>query len=388
MNLMALKMLTGDRAKYLGIISGLTFAALLIVQQAGIFCGFLAMTYTSVNRMPEVKLWIADPDVRFIDDGRPMLDNALLRVRSIPGVAWAVPYFKGPLRVRLPDGRGETCQVTGIDESSFIGGPHESELLEGNLTDLRHSDAVIIDKRTASGLFAIKTGPGPKDKRPIRVGETIELNDQRATIVGICRTLLQLQGEATVFTTYTRAIRFAPLERRMLSFILAAPKPGEDLDAVADRIRAATHLAAFTPQQFKDKTYAFFVFEGGFGVFFGITVLFGVIIGVGIAGQMFYNFVNDNLRYFAVLKAMGTGTGRLVGMVMLQATVAGLLGWSLGVGMAGGFGWLVKDSDMLVFKIPLELFLGSAVVMMVIAWISALLSIRTVIKLDPATVFK
>lgn len=388
MNLLALKMLTGDRAKYLGIISGLTFAALLIVQQAGIFCGFLAMTYTSVSRIPEAQLWIADPDVRFIDDGRPMSDSALLRVRSIPGVAWAVPYYKGILHVRLPDGRGQTCTLTGVDDNSFIGGPRQSELLAGNIADLKQADAVIIDSRTATTLFAVRTGPGASDKRPIRLGETIELNDQRATVVGICRTLLQLQGEATVFTTFTRALKFAPTERRMLSFVLAAPLPGQDINVVADRIRTATHLAAFTPAQFKDKTYAFFVFEGGFGVFFGITVLFGVIIGVGIAGQMFYNFVNDNLRYFAVLKAMGTDNFRLIRLVILQATIAGLLGWGLGIGLAGAFGLVVRNSDKIVFKIPLELFMGSAGVMLLIAWTSALLSIRTVIRLDAATVFK
>ena len=103
---------------------------------------------------------------------------------------------------------------------------------------------------------------------------------------------------------------------------------------------------------------------------------------------MFYNFVSDNLRFFAVLKAMGTGSFKLVRLVILQATVAGLLGWALGIGMASGFGWLVRDSDKIVFKIPLELFLGSAGVMLLIAWISALLSIRTVIRLDAATVFK
>ena len=39
MNLIALKMLMGDRAKYFGIVMGLTFASLLITQQAGIFVG-------------------------------------------------------------------------------------------------------------------------------------------------------------------------------------------------------------------------------------------------------------------------------------------------------------------------------------------------------------
>jgi putative ABC transport system permease protein len=34
---LALKMLLGDRAKYIMLISGLTFASLLMTQQAGIF---------------------------------------------------------------------------------------------------------------------------------------------------------------------------------------------------------------------------------------------------------------------------------------------------------------------------------------------------------------
>ena len=41
MSWIALKMLTGDRVKYAGIVAGVTFAALLIAQQASIGCGLL-----------------------------------------------------------------------------------------------------------------------------------------------------------------------------------------------------------------------------------------------------------------------------------------------------------------------------------------------------------
>jgi putative ABC transport system permease protein len=37
MSFIALKMLFGDRAKYIGIVIGLTFASLLITQQSAIF---------------------------------------------------------------------------------------------------------------------------------------------------------------------------------------------------------------------------------------------------------------------------------------------------------------------------------------------------------------
>ena len=45
MHFVALKMLIGDRSKYLGIIMGLTFASLLITQQAAIFVGLMTRTY-------------------------------------------------------------------------------------------------------------------------------------------------------------------------------------------------------------------------------------------------------------------------------------------------------------------------------------------------------
>ena len=50
MNWIALKMLTGDRAKYLGIVFGVTFASLLMAQQASIFCGLMRRTTSQIQR--------------------------------------------------------------------------------------------------------------------------------------------------------------------------------------------------------------------------------------------------------------------------------------------------------------------------------------------------
>ena len=48
MNRVALKMLVGDRAKYVGIIVGITFASLLITQQMSIFVGLMTRTYGAI----------------------------------------------------------------------------------------------------------------------------------------------------------------------------------------------------------------------------------------------------------------------------------------------------------------------------------------------------
>ena len=49
MSWIALKMLVGDRAKFFGIVLGLTFAALLITQQGSIFCGLMLRTASGIR---------------------------------------------------------------------------------------------------------------------------------------------------------------------------------------------------------------------------------------------------------------------------------------------------------------------------------------------------
>src|SRR5215211_1117073 len=111
MNRIALKMLVGDRAKYLGIIMGLTFASLLITQQLAIFVGLMTRTYGAITDLALPDVWVMDPKVQFIDDVKPLQDTELYRVRGIAGVEWAVALYKGLLKARLESGEFQTCNV-------------------------------------------------------------------------------------------------------------------------------------------------------------------------------------------------------------------------------------------------------------------------------------
>src|SRR5918912_3103106 len=141
MNFIALKMLVGDRAKYLGIIMGLTFASLLITQQAAIFVGLMTRTYGALTDISQPDIWVMDPKVQFIDDIKPLQDTMLLRVRGVEGVEWAVPLYKGLLKARLDNGNFQTCNVLGLDDATLVGGPPhmvpDARGKLGSLADLR-----------------------------------------------------------------------------------------------------------------------------------------------------------------------------------------------------------------------------------------------------------
>lgn len=383
MNFIALKMLVGDRAKYLGIVLGLTFASLLITQQAAVFLGIMARVYSFTTDCGLPEIWVVDPKVQFVDDIKPMQDTIVLRVRGVEGVRWAVPCFKGLLQARLANGTFQTCNVVGLDDESLIGGP--PTMVAGSLADLRQADGVIVDIVGAQGRLAKKLPDG--SRVPLQVGDTLELNDRRAVVVGLCRVSRTFQSNPMLYTTYSRATQYAPSQRKQLSFIFAKTAPGEDVAEVCRRIRKATGFAAYSRDEFKMLTLRYYLRYTGIPINFGTAVLLGFIVGVAIAGQTFHNFTLDNLRYFGTLKAMGATNAMLLRMIVLQSIVVGCVGYGLGVGAASFWGYSMRQTE-LAFKLPWQLLAISAGVVLFICALTAALSIRKVMKLEPAIVFK
>jgi putative ABC transport system permease protein len=149
-------------------------------------------------------------------------------------------------------------------------------------------------------------------------------------------------------------------------------------------------LKALTREQFIRSTLMYYVTRTGAMVNFGITVSLGFIVGCAIAGQTFYTFTLENQEQFGSLKAMGVTNWRIVGMVLTQAFVVGLLGFSLGVGAAALFGTLMVSigKSWLAFYMPWQVLVGTAAAVALIVALSSLLSVYKVLVLEPAVVFR
>jgi len=396
MGWVALKMLTGDRAKFSGIVLGLTFAALLITQQGSIFCGLMLRTAAQITDISGADFWVMDANVSYVDDVKPMIEDNLYRVRGVEGVLWAVPLYKGNARAKLtfPDrATGELHPVIeqvillGLDDVSLIGIPRHFYV--GRPADLWKPDAIIVDKVGLRKLFPGQGGEFARTDEELKwfLGRELEMNDCRAVIVGICETTRTFQSNPVVYTTYSRAKYFAPQERKILSYILAKAEPGRDPLELARRITVRTGLKAKTSEQFKWMTMVYYLKYTGIPINVGITTLLGFLVGTAIAGQTFYNFTIENLRQFGTLKAMGLTNERVARMVLLQATVVGLLGYCLGVGLAAVFGLLVRGTELAFFT-PWQLLPITAAAIVLICILSSLWSLWRVIRLEPAIVFR
>lgn len=377
-------MLVGDRAKYLGIVLALAFTSFVMIQQPATFLGILRHTYGFITDVGVGDVWVMDPKARHLDDVKPMMDAELQRVRGVDGVDWAMPIYKGGIRARLDNGDFVQCQMIGIDETTLIGGP--GRMVTGKLADLRQSDGIIVDTASAASRLAVGANG---QKRPMMIGDSIELNEHRAQVVGTAVSSSNFQSMPTVYTTYARVKTFLPSERKLLSFVLVTVKPGHDPAQVADSITRRTGLAAYTTQGFIDRSLRHFLGNTGMIINFAMSAGTGFLIGAFIAGQTFFNFTNDNLRHFGVMKAMGAGSATLVRMILAQAFFLGAVGFGLGAGAGAVMGFnLARVDPHLVFRMPWQLILGGGVAALLVVTGAALLAIRKVVRLEPAQVFK
>lgn len=377
-------MLFGDTGRFIGIIFGITLASFIITQQGSIFSGLMSRTFGFVTDTTQPDLWVMDAKVQYVDDTKPMISTTLLRVKGVEGIEWASPLYKGMIKARLSNGTFQNCNVIGLDDATLIGGP--PTMLHGSLLDLRQTDSVIVDEVAAKTKLAREPVSEGAPKEPLQIGDTLELNDNRAVVVGIAQISRTFGSQPTLYTTFSRATTFAPRERNLLSFILVKVKAGTSVAEVQQRIEQLG-LQAITSPDFKRKTVMYFLKNTGIPINFGIAVLLGLFIGTAIAGQTFYSFTIDNLKYFGALKAMGTRHRTLLMMILTQAVIVGLIGYGLGVGLASRFYYISLKAE-LAFFLPWQLLAITGVAVIFICCVSALLSIRKVLTLEPAVVFR
>lgn len=271
-------------------------------------------------------------------------------------------------------------QLVGIDDLSMVGAPQE--MLIGTLDDFHQPDAVVIDIAGYTNIF-----PGVEP----RVGVTVEIGQRRAVIVGICYIGASWSGMPRVYTRRSLGVSMARETLNPVTYVLARAASDYSPEEVVKEITKATGLKARTRTEFMDETRAWILKYSGIAENFGITILMGVVIGVAIVGQTFYMFSVENLKQFATLKAIGVNNWVILRMIMTQALFVSTIGYCLGIGAANLF--FAMTSTQLsgglrgMFMHPF-IFFGSGVFIVLVTLLACVVSVRKVLTVDPAIVFR
>ena len=386
----AIEMLLYDKTKYIGLLIGVAFTAFLVTFAMGYFAGFMTRGFALVSENPSAKVWVMDPSVSSAEATINMSDSALDIVRGVKGVNYAAPLYMGDMTARYANGDFQTFQAIGVDDATLSGAPKPANLL-------RIPESVIVDSGGTEGK--LQTPIYKKDMwsydgshlnaptRKLRYGDTMLINSKRVMVAGVSHTIPRFPPRPLIYTTASNFKRVVPGEKRYITFIMVHPAKNITPNELAKRIAKQTGLKAITSDEFKKETVLWYMINSeDVGDMVNMVIL-AMLVGFGVTGVMLYMFTYENIKQYAVLKAMGASTKQLSDMIFTQVFISAIIGSGIGVGIAAILAHIVSSATFpfrMMWFAPLIGFLGVIIVSMTAAFIS----LRPIKKIEPGIVFK
>ena len=368
------KLLVNDRAKFIALLVGMSFAVFLMIEMTSLFSGSMYRASSTVINIG-ARIWVMDPSVQTVANTIPLPDYVLDAVRSIPGVKYAVPLYSGSGLVKLRDGVYQSVTIVGLDDASLFGRP---ALLEGSIDDIF----------AENGFIVVKDAEFSKLENP-KIGTEFELNDHRGKIVGIAQVATSgLFGAPTLYTTFNRARQYVPSMRFTMSYVLVEPKSPNDIADIERQVATMGYLA-LTKDEFIQRISKFYTYQTGFGINILLMTAISFVVGLSISGQTYYTFILENLDNFGALKAIGVKGRELIYMILFEAAFTALTGLGLGIGLCAALIWLARlylpSYAAMITYTNLSL---AFVMVVVIAAASGYAGIRKVLTIEPFDIFR
>jgi putative ABC transport system permease protein len=373
MGRIAWKMLCHKPLRLLLTWSGLGILFLLAAVQLGLLVGWCS-TVSAIVRHADADVWVMAEQTPAFDYGTAIPRQRIYQARSLEGVAWAEGLFMGWNYWQRADGRRVNVEVVGLD-SDCVGGPWA--MREGTIDRVLLPDGVIVDE-----LFLDQLGVR-------QVGDEAEMLGRRAVVRGISREMRTFTALPFVFTSLEAARKY---DKRYASdevtYVLVRCAPGYSPEEVRDRLRAELpHVEVLTAREFAIRTMRYWMLETGAGLTVILTACLGLAVSVVVTSQTLFAVTQEYLVNYATLAAVGFGRTQLLACVLIQGLVL-----AAGEVLLGSAGFAAAARLSIHTNLSLEtmpaVYGGLVALAVASCLLGGLLSMRTVLRLDPATVFR
>ncbi|GMV29822.1 MAG: putative ABC transporter, permease protein [Rhodanobacteraceae bacterium] len=372
-SLLAWRNLSHDRARFVVTLVGVLFAVLLMGVELGLLLGFARTTSGLVDHTA-ADLWITPAGTTNVDIAGRLDERRRFEALAVPGVASVDMLMMQFAFWRKPDGGTESVSMVGFNLATGQGRPWN--LVEGRLEDLQQDDAVIIDR-----LYAGKLGV-------TALGQTVEINNRRARVVGFTAGIRTFTQSPYVFTTHRNAQHFTFFRPDQTTYLLVTLEDGADAASVRNALQARLgRVDVWFAAEFARAAQRYWLITTGAGSALLLAALLGLIVGIVIVGQTLYATTVDRLPEYATLRAMGAPNRYLYHVILKQAAISAVFGFGGGM-LLVALVVAASTGSTVAVAMPVGLIGVLAVLTLCMCALGALVSIRRVTRIDPTSVFQ
>ncbi len=374
--------LKAQKLRLVAAITGITFAVILIFVQLE-FREALFVSAVRYHTAMDYDLAMLSPKTDFMVSSKQFPRSRLYQVLGFEGVESVTAVYMRLVSWRNPADPSNARNILAIgfdpSEQGF------NRLLSSEQKEaIKIPDQVIFDRR------------GRDEYGPVRdlldAGQPVsaEINDRRVAVASMYEVGTSFGLDGGVISSDLNFLRILPTRKKSaIDFGLIKLEPGQDAAEVQARIRESVPMdvRVLTRQEFMDLEIQYWNKTTPIGYIFAFGAVMGLIVGLIIVYQILFVDVQDHLKEYATLKAMGYTHGYLRNVVLQEAIILAVLGFIPGLGIAH----LVFTKGADATRLPLEMSVQSAagVFVLTVAMCagSGLMALRKLRAVDPAEVF-
>jgi putative ABC transport system permease protein len=286
-------------------------------------------------------------------------------VQRVDGVAWAEGIRYTTTFLASADGNQQLSYVIGYDTTTGRSGPRR--LSTGHAPG---RDEIIIEQIAA-------------DRLGLRVGDSVNVFGARFTVSGLFHGGTTITNSIAFITTDDFAARRGP----SIAYILVGAQPGVSGNTLQQRIAdALPGDTVQTRDQFAHEEAA--LVRDMSADLMQIMSIIGLLIALAVIGLTLFTLTLAKLREHAIVKALGGRTRRLALVIFTQAA------WSVGLAVVTAavaavvLGHLVgRVNPAIAIVIEPNSVARVGVAAFVVGALGALVPLRRVVSVDPASAF-
>lgn len=375
----ALKFMKFDKAKSIGVIVGIVVSTFLIGQQIGILSFLTGLMGGLVNNSPSdiAQIWVIDDITTNANNLAKLDERKVYEVMSVEGVEATYPIFVGGGTATFENGKTSAVTLVGSEPPLFVAGPVKSKIYKGDIFSLANQYTVSADFYDQK-IFA----------SPTEIGTNLEINGRKA-IISVQTKNARGFGGSFIYTSLDKARQYTNASEYSISAVAVKVKPGYTPEQVVKSINSAIpNIRAWTAEDLRSSTVMFLVFSSNIGTSIGSLVVFAILSGFFIIGLTLYSAAIDRIKDYGTLKAIGARNSYITKLMITQAIIYSITGFIIAIALLEGFRAGVSSSGLL-FTIGPYLSAALLFVTLLISLGSTLFfSVRTIRKVEPASVFR